>query len=774
MLVPSLVPTVPVAGLRRSFAALLLSGLVAVLPTLALAGPLAFDGVEISGNRRIDADSVRSQLSVKGKEASPEQINEDIKAIFRTGFFDDVQAAVVRSDKGRTVLRFSVVEKPLVRKTFIRGNKEVSESELQEVIKVEGRRFLDQTKVKGVIRDAVMYYQGQGFYDVAITFEVLPVGDNQVDLTFVVTEGQRYRIREIMLDGLQEVDPDDVRAVMETKHYKWWNSWLLGTGRLNSLMLENDRGLMRQYFLDHGYIDATISEPAIEKVDGGLIVRLQVHEGPRYQISQIEVQGDLVEGDAAKTLDGISSKVGEIFNAGQVREDVFRVSEKFTDRGYAFANVVPDTRLNREEHTVALQFQVAQGKPVVVDRILIRGNDKTYDSVIRRELRFAEQEPYSSSKVKRSRELLQRLGYFEEVNLATEPTAVEDRVNVVATVREGSTGTFSAGAGYSTSDGIIFNARLSENNIFGTGRRAHVDVDWGSERENAVVSFSDRRVNDTFLSAGVEGFRTDREFDDFDRFVAGGSGSLGYPLEELLGESFEDVNAGLQYEFSAIDIQNVDADAAQLVRDQAGKSTASAIIPSLTRNTINNPLNPTRGSNQSLSVELAGLGGDQRYYLVEARNTWYYPLFSSETGGLVMSLRTRLGYGETFNDDDFPLFKRYFPGGINSVRGFDNRSLGPKDERGSEYGGSKQIVNNLEFIFPLATSAGIKGVVFYDLGQAFDDGKGITFGDLRHAYGAGIRWMSPLGPIRIEFGFPIDKEEGEGSMVTHFSFGAPL
>ena len=223
-----------------------------------------------------------------------------------------------------------------------------------------------------------------------------------------------------------------------------------------------------------------------------------------------------------------------------------------------------------------------------------------------------------------------------------------------------------------------------------------------------------------------------------------------------------------------IEISNLDDDVADLVRRNEGDSSASGLTPRLTRNTIDNPINPTEGSRQRLSFEATGLGGNEEYWLADFRNRMYFPLFSTEAGKWVFSWKFRASYGETYDGSEFPLFRRFFPGGINSVRGFENRTLGPKDEQGNEFGGSKQLVNNLEFIFPLYSSAGLKGVLFYDVGEAFDDDESMDFGEMRQAVGYGIRWISPLGPIRVEIGYPLDKETGEDSVVTLFSFGAPL
>ena len=589
-----------------------------------------------------------------------------------------------------------------------------------------------------------------------------------------MTEGKRYQIREISFRGLKDVDESDLHGAIQTKRYKWWNSWLTGTGRLNQEMLDNDKALLRQYFLDHGYLDATIGDPIIEKTDDGLHISVDISEGPVFYIGALSATGDLFQGSEEKTLEGISTEHGDIFSASKVRQDSFVITERIADQGFAFTNVVPDTNVNRAQNTVDIDFSIAKGQMVKVNRIDIKGNEKTYDNVIRRELKIDEQDIYSGSKIRRSQELLQRLGYFEEVNISQEPVG-SDMVDLAVNVREGSTGAFSAGAGYSSSDGPIFNFRLSENNILGTGRKVALNGDIGSERDSVILSFDDRRLFDSHVFGGVDLLRTFRQYADFDRRLAGGSTTVGYPLEEVFGETFEDINADLKYEYLDIKISDVDEDsAAQLVKDSEGASTASGFTPRIFRNTINNPLNPTSGSRQEVSVELTGVGGSEEFYLLEGKNTLYYPLVQSSYGDLVFSWRTSVGYGETYNGDTFPLYRRYFPGGINSVRGYKVRSLGPKDKDGNEYGGSKELVNNFELIFPLVNPAGLKGVVFYDAGEAFDDKQSIAVDELRTAYGFGIRWSSPIGPIRVEFGFPINREEGEDSMVTFFSFGAPL
>ena len=732
--------------------------------------------IQIQGNKRIDIDAIKAQIKSVPGTVTVEQASQDVATLYKTGFFKTVDAAVVDGSSG-PVLVFKVVEKPMVRKVFTKGNDQIGESDLVEIIKFGEKRFFDKNKIDSLKRAVVSFYQTKGYNDAAITDTEAEVGDNQVDVTFNITEGRRYKLRRIEFKGLKKIDVSDLRDVMQTKTYKWYSSWLFGTGRASEDVLESDRSAIRQYFLDHGFVEGTISDAHIESNSdkAEVTVSFDVSEGKEFKVGTITASGDLIENSVAKTIDGIESESGETFSAAKIRKDSFTISDKFGDKAFAFANVTANTDIQSERGIVNLNFQTSKGKPVKINRINIKGNEKTYDNVIRRELKVQEQEPYNSSKVKRSQVMLERLGYFDEVSVSNEPiVGHDDLVDLNVTVKEApSTGSFSIGAGYSTSDGAIANARLTENNILGTGRRIDLNADIGTQRTNLNLALSDRRIWDTDLSGSIEGFRSTRDFNDFQRVLTGGAVSVGYPLESWFGETFEDFNSSLRLEGGNADIRSVKDTAATLIKNSEGTMSYMSLTPSISRNTINNPLNPRKGSNQVISFEYGGLAGDAEYTLLEAKNTVYYPIGQTAIGEFVFSNRTRLAYGESQNNDPFPLFKRYFPGGINSVRGYDSRSLGPK-ENGSEYGGSKQFINNTELIFPLIESAGIRGVLFYDIGQSYDDNQSLDLSLVRQSWGTGIRWMSPLGPLRFELGFPINREPGENSMQPMFSFGAPM
>lgn len=738
----------------------------------AIAAPL--QSVEVAGNSRVETATIMLQInSSAGSELDPATVDRDVKEIYRTGFFEQVTAKVQHGAEG-PVLVFQVLEKPALRKILIEGNEEIDDDTLREKLNIEARRFLDQRKITAGIEQAKSYYQEQGYYGTEISYSVTPLDDNEVDLTFNIKEGEEAKLREVRFEGNEHIDSSDLEDAIETSRYKWWSSWLTGTGVVKQDQLENDVRELTRYYLNHGYADIRVGEPAVTRTDDGLRVTFPIEEGQVYSFGDIRVAGDLIENSPAKTLEGIDSHSGDTFGIDKLRKDAFTVSDKFTDIGYAFANVEPDTVANREARTIDVVFNVDKGSLITVNRINISGNQKTADNVIRRVLKMQERQLYSSSKIRKSQQLLQRLGYFDEVTITPESAPTPNEVDLNVGVKEGNTGTFSAGAGVSSGEGFLINMKISENNLFGRGYSLALDVDQGNRNKNYVLSFENPRVNDSWWSAGIDLLSVEREFDDFDRDQTGGSISAGYPLAFLGEEYMDEIRFSLKYELLRITIDEIEDDAPQLIKDEEGRSTSSSITPRLVRNTIDNPLNPSRGSRQVGSVELAGIGGDEEFWLVQLSNSFYYPLWEPSAGPLVFAQRTRFDYGDTFNDDTFPLFRRFFPGGINSVRGFKSRELGPKDEEGNEFGGSKQLIGNFEIIFPLLSSLGLKGLVFYDIGNAFDDEDNISLGELRHAAGGGLRWNSPLGPIRIEIGTPLDREEGEQRLVTNFSFGAPL
>lgn len=747
--------------------------LIAVSSTMS-AGELS--AISFDGLRLVQEEGLRKQITSKaGESFSAEAVKEDIKILYRTGYFKNVLAEVA-DNSGSEILVFKLQEKPSVRKIKLSGNDYVSEKNFNKELALGSRRFFDIKKLDEAIERVKKFYQEKGYNDAKITYKIKELKDNQIDISFDVEEGVKNVIREIIFQGNVHVDKGILASEIETRRYNWLISWATGRGILKEEKLEQDVAKLSNYYLNNGYVEVQVAEPVIEHTKDGLRLIYKIQEGSFYNFGEIHAEGDLVQGTEDQTLKEVEAVPSEMFSLKVIRDDANKIAEKYTDVGYAFANVDPRTRVNRENKTVDVVFSIDQGEIVTVDRIVFSGNEKTSDNVIRRMLKIGEGELYSSSKIKRSQELVQRLGFFDEVSITTDPSDKPGSVGLNVGVKEAQTGSFSIGGGISSDDGFIFSVNVTENNVLGSGNSLTADVNTGSRNENYILSFLNPRVNDTRLSLGADLLSVNRIFDDFDRKQVGGAVTLGYPLWFLGEEYLDDINAFVTYELLRIKINNVDENAPQLVKDEEGESTSSSIAPRIVRNTINNPLDPTEGSKQTAKVEIAGLGGDEEFWALRLNNDWYYPLHEFEESGeeLTFAQRIDFGYGEAFNDDRFPLFRRLFAGGINSNRGFDARELGPKDEEGNEFGGNKELIANFELIFPLLSQAGVKGLVFYDIGNAFDDDENIMLSELRSAVGFGIRWRSPLAPIRIEFGLPLDKEDGDKSFITHFSFGAPF
>ena len=358
---------------------LVLFAVILVLPLSLCAQENVFNvsDVNVVGNKKTDTSALLFQVEAKAGQVSHTTVDKDIKSLYGTGFFEQVEAVLSQNSQGRKVLQYVVTEKPIVRKVFIEGNKGIDNEDIETALDYRPGRFFDALQSKKAIERVESAYQGRGYYDAAIEYSIVPTGENKVDVTFKINEGEKYKIRRVSIIGLKILDDDDLLTKIQTTSYKWWSSWLLGTGRLNQDMLDNDRNILRQELLNNGFIEGTVSEPMIKKEDRRLYVSFRIDEGPQFKLRQIGAHGDLIDSNEVKTLEGIESKPGDIFNSSTLRADALAISDKFTDIGYAFANVVPDTNIDKSNLLVDVNYQISKGNLVTVDRINIRGNQKT-------------------------------------------------------------------------------------------------------------------------------------------------------------------------------------------------------------------------------------------------------------------------------------------------------------------------------------------------------------------------------------------------------------
>jgi len=752
--------------------------------------------VEIQGNLRVEEDAIRVHLrSRPGQPFDQAVLDEDIRAVYAMGFFDQVIADATPVEGNRVALVLRVTERPLVRTVKVEGTSKVKREEVEGALKVRPHAILDPEKARQGVEAAKKLYIEKGYLDARITFRTEAVGEHEVDVLYTVEEGESVKVTEIEFEGNKAFSDRKLRGVMQTRE-TWLFGFFTGAGVLNRDVLRTDMERLIAWYYDHGYITARIDEPRVERRDDGLHVIVKVDEGEQFRVGTVTVEGKNLPVDTAPLRAGLAIEPGDVFRASALREDAQLVTDRLAEDGYAFATVEPATEVRPDGRLVDVTFQADRGRPVVVDRIEVIGNTKTRDKVVRREMRLQEQELFSASKIRRSREALQRLGFFQEVNVTTRRAAGEDRMDVVVGVKEGQTGAFSAGAGFSSADNLLLNVRIQENNLFGRGQRLVLNADAGSIRRNVLLSFTEPYFRGTPLTVGVDAFSWRQRFEDFDRTGTGIGTQLTYPVTawgytSLWGLPLEDVRVGTDYRLERADISNLGVDATRSIRIEEGESTISAITPRVSRNTLNHAFDPTAGSAQELSVQVAGLGGEP-FLKAEVRERWYYTFLRSKTlGEFTYALGATLGYGfgnEGLDGNELPLFERYFPGGINSIRGFKSRTLGPREVRKDSLGrvistapigGSSEIILNNELIFPIAPSIGLKGVLFIDAGNAYgrDDitgTDGFSLDATRYAAGAGVRWLSPVGPLRIELGQAFNTQPHDQTSLLLFSFGGPF
>ena len=771
----------------RLLVGLALQGMLLVPTRATAAEAVRLDQVVITGNQRVEEEAIRIQIrSRPGALYDPATVDSDIRALYRMGFFHDIEADL-RTEGGRGVLTFHVVERPQIRDVQLEGNKKLDREDIQNALKVRPHTILDPIKIQAGIDEVRKLYEKKGYLDAAITYTTEDLGNNEVGMRFKIDEGKVVRIQHLVFEGARQLKPRQLKSVMQTSE-EWFLSFVTGAGNLDRDVLKTDTERLTALYYDSGYIDVRIDEPVVERKEDGLTVTIKIDEGDLYKVGNVDISGDVLP-DIDKVRKALNLKTDETFRTSKLREDINKITEFYGDHGYAFVNVSPDTQNRPGAKIIDLFYKVSKGPEVTINKIEISGNTKTRDKVIRRELRVQEQQLFSGSGLRKSQENLRRLGFFEDVNLTTRKAEGTDRLDLLVDVKEGSTGTFSAGAGVSSGESFLFNIRLSEINLFGRGQRVVLNGDLGSIRRQTQLSFTEPYFLDTQLSLGIDAFNWRLQFDEFTRGGTGGGIRTLYPLtavgwNKLFGFSLEDTRIGLEYRIEDASITDVSVNAAPAIQAEEGSQLTSSLIPRIYRDTRNHPFDPTGGSLQDVSFEFAGVGGESEYIKLDARARWYLPFYrNAALGTFVFAPGATLGYGLGYGSRrELPLFERYFPGGINSIRGFAVRSLGPRQDKfnaqgafiGSDsIGGSSQLIFNEEIIFPIIESLGLKGVVFFDAGNAFTAADGIVLDQMRMAVGAGIRWLSPIGPLRVEAGVPLNKQQGDDTRLILFSFGGP-
>jgi outer membrane protein insertion porin family len=714
----------------------------------------------VRGNQRIETEAIKLRIKTKGGDLFDQvKLRGDLTEIYKMGYFKEVRIEAEDTPQGQDVV-FVVEEKPTINKVSIRGARSITEDDIRAAMTTRQYGILQRSVLKGDVEKVRALYRDKGYYNAEVTYEIKPVEGDRVDVSFRVKENKKLYVRKITFTGNQHFSDDDLKDVVRTSE-KGGFFWLTESGILKRDKLEVDSDMIAAFYLNHGFMDVRVGSPEITYDEEGIYINFPINEGGRFRVGKVEVTGKGVEPDV-RLLNKIKLSKKKYFHREALARDLERITDYYTSQGYAFAEVEPNIARDRTKQVVDVDYGVKKGELVDFGRIEINGNSKTRDKVIRRQLKVVEGARYSKANLERSVGNLRRLDYFEDIAMDTRKGESPDRMNVDLKLKEKATRFISAGAGFSTADQFFLQGQIAERNLFGRGQSLEFQAQLGSVSNRYTLKFTEPWLFDIPLSATIETYNWSRDYDEFTKDSLGGKLSLSYPVWDY-------TRLYLSYTYDDADVKDVSDGAATEIKDQEGTLVTSAVSTTLRRDSRDHTFLTSRGSDNSLMVDYAGgvLGGDSGFVKTVFNSSWYFPLFWDCVG----FLHGKTGY-IVENGGEVPIYERFYLGGINSIRSFGSGDVSPRDpETGDRIGGNKMVLFNAEFLFPLVKEQGIRGVLFFDAGNSYDNGDSIDFGDLKYAVGGGIRWYSPMGPLRLEWGYNPDPDESEEKSKWQFSMG---
>ncbi len=720
--------------------------------------------IVIEGTNKISPATVRDRMKTRpGGPLSEATVREDIKSIYKLGYFDDVRIDSRQVDSGvRLIVR--VKERPVITEIKIEGAEALLVENLQPKLSLKAPVFYDPQKVAEDVSALHAAYEEEGYFAARIIPVLSRRDSDAVALTFLIREGQRAKIRSVGFEGARAFSERRLKRVVASRRYRPLTSWLTRSGWYRPDRIEEDQERLRDWYLDRGYLDMQVGSPDIRFSSDGRNVHLvyPIREGAVYEIESVEFEhgGILPEStlrDAARTAPG------RVFSRKVVRDDIRALTDLYGEQGYALSNVFPQFVPDPEHRKVRIRFRIDEGAQIRVRRIDITGNDKTRDKVIRRELRINEQGILNTRALRRSIERIRNLNFFETVDIQDHPVD-ESQVDLEVKVKEQMTGNLGIGGGYSSVDRLVGFVEVTQGNLFGRGQLLRFRAEAGGLRSTYSLTFREPYLFDRPVSGTVDLFDTTRSFDTYKEGRRGG--------DFVLGRSFgEHLSSSISYTLQRVNLLDIKANAPQQIKDQANlPNRTSAVGLSVAYDTRDFFFDPSRGGRLSASLEYAGtfLGGDYDYVKPILDASRFFPVGWST----VLSVHGRLGYVAGIEGDILPVGERFYVGGINTVRGFEFGRAGPVDPlSGTPTGGNKELIANLEYLVPLGLQGKAKWVLFADAGRAFNENERIKPGDLRYSAGFGLRLLIPM-PVRLEFGYNLDRQAGEqGGLIPDFTIG---
>lgn len=717
--------------------------------------------IVVQGNRRVQEAVILGRVGAKvGAPFQPSRLAEDVRNIFSLGFFDDVQLKV-EDFEGGVKVTYVVVERPFIRDIVFNGNKKLDTNTLTEKIDLRLGAVYNPVEVNRAADKLKEAYEQEGYFEVVVTPDVEKLPDGDVTVVFRIAEGRKITIDRVVIEGASGVPAREIKAAMATQEREYY----ILPGTVQRQKLDEDIERIISLYNDYGYIQARVesSDVQIDRANAKAVIRLVVVEGPQFRVGGVDVTGTNVL-PVEEVKRRIKLKPGDIFSRTALRDSTKAITDLYSAIGRASADATPEIVQDIPNRRINITFEVVEGPEVYVERINITGNTRSQEKILRREIPMAEGDLFTSQKLARARQRLVNLNYFETVNAATVPGASKDRIIVNIDVAEKPTGLFSVGGGYSSQDSFIGTVDLSQRNFLGRGWEVFIRLRGGAQTQQGQIGFTEPWLFDRPLSAGFDLFNNRRIFTEYTVNSLGGDIRFGHPLGE-----YSRINA--VYRASQDKISDVSDNASVNLLIERGTHYTSLIGVSVARDTRDSVFEPTRGSNSSFGVDFAGVGFGDQWFRLLGSSSYFMPTPWLDH---VIGMRINGGYSLGWSRDPVPLFERFYLGGANSIRSFKATEVSPQDSSGTRIGGNIQLLGNIEYTVPLFF--GIRAAAFYDVGNVWGpdiaDGQKFDITDLKQAVGLGVRWVSPFGPIRVDYGVNPNPKKGEAFGNFSFSVGS--
>jgi outer membrane protein insertion porin family len=756
------------AGL--SLPALLVGVFLSALSVAAWAiEPFVVRDIRVEGVQRTEPGTVFNYLPIKvGDRVDDQKVSDAVKALYATGFFRDV-----RLEAQGDVLIVSVEERPTISSITYVGNKEFDTDTIKKAMKDIGlaeARIFDRSVLERAEQELKRQYITRGKYAADVQTTVTPQQRNRVAINFTIKEGDSAKIARINIVGTKAYSEKQLLDQM-TLTTPGWLTWYTKDDQYSKQKLAGDLETLRSWYQNRGYLEMNVdsTQVSITPDKQQIYITINVTEGPRFTVGDVRIAGDLVV-PAAELEKLIRIKSGDVFSREKLQASAKDISDRLGAEGYAFANVNAVPELDRKDAKASFTFYVDPGRRAYVRMINISGNAKTRDVVIRREFRQLEDAWYDGPRIERSKERVKRLGYFDDVNIETPPVpGTSDQVDVDVSVTERQTGNLLAGVGYSSAEGVVLNASVSQQNIFGSGNALTVGINTGRYDRTYSTVFTQPYYTVDGVSRTIEAYQknldpTGLAISQYSSHTLGAALGFGVPVTEN-----DTINFGGRIEHTKIALFTDTPPVYQDFVNQFGETTNAYILSvGWARDTRDDVLYPSKGRLQSVLLESGMPFGDLAYYKLQYTQSYYQPLY----GDLILMMRTDLGYGNGLSGKPLPFFKAFFAGGGDSVRGYDTASLGPRDSFGNALGGRRKIIGNVEMFYPiLKGNKAVRASVFVDAGQIYTNGSQSQFESFRYSAGVGVQWSSPVGPLKFSYGIPLNAKPGDRQQRFQFQAG---